>query len=342
MPSKSFRIKVSRAAQSNGLPNPANFHNHKPLNPSNDFHVCESTRSRAPTVPTCYHMFPVAWAPAFGLRGKLLLDFPFRRLFPHLQCSEAKWVLSSDEQIEHVLLSCIDLRHVSSFLPSFARHLQHRGIVGHLGAWWSCKRISRELLNIYIILYQFCTKKQIYFLVIIWSCFCFSGGFGGLRMWHFLRCLHSTLPRFSVCQTADGHATMRDLRHHNEEAPREDNFDPAKGNYWGRLEAMQVLGLSFQQWDGRTVGQIWNAEALGERIRSGCWELQRHTWLRLLMAELLWSWKRMLWCLAMLGWINRKCWFLSTKVAWEVYPRMVTFADDVEHVEDALAEAWHT
>jgi hypothetical protein len=44
----------------------------------------------------------------------------------------------------------------------------------------------------------------------------------------------------------------------------------------------------------------------------------------------------------MLGWINRKCWFLSTKVAWEVYPRMVTFADDVEHVEDALAEAWHT
>ena len=130
MPSKSFRIKDSRAAQSNGLPNPANFHNRKPLNPSNDFHVCESTRSRAPTVPTCFQLLEHL----HGLRGKLLLDFPFRRLFPHLQCSEAKWVLSSDEQIEHVLLSCIDLRHVSSFLPSFARHLQHHGIVGHLGA----------------------------------------------------------------------------------------------------------------------------------------------------------------------------------------------------------------
>ena len=185
-----------------------------------------------------------------ALRGKLLLDFPFRRLFPHLQCSEAKWVLSSDEQIEHVLL-CIDLRHVSTvscLCTAFATSWNR-------GTSWSvsCKRISRELLQklyseySYIVLCQFCRKKQIYFLVIIWSCCRFSGGFGGLRMWYFLRCLHPTLPRFSVCQTADGHATVRDLRHHSGEAPRADNFAAARGNYWGRFEAMQGRGLSFQQ-----------------------------------------------------------------------------------------------
>ena len=59
-------------------------------------------------------MFPVPWAPASGLRGKMLLDVPFRRLFPHLQCSEAKWVRSSDGS-SSVLLSCMDLCHVSSF-----------------------------------------------------------------------------------------------------------------------------------------------------------------------------------------------------------------------------------
>jgi hypothetical protein len=73
-------------------------------------------------------------------------------------------------------LLCIDLRHVS---PSSFRHVSRVSCLctafatsWNRGTSWSVssKRISRELLQklySYIILCQFCRKKQIYFLVII-------------------------------------------------------------------------------------------------------------------------------------------------------------------------------